>query len=56
MKNTRRSFLKKVAYSAPIVVSLGMLIEPSEASARGERPPKDAKSRTSVKKPSKDLA
>jgi hypothetical protein len=33
MKNERRKFLKKMAYSAPVVASLGLLVEPSKASA-----------------------
>ncbi len=33
MKQTRREFLKKVAYSAPVVASLGMLVEPTNAKA-----------------------
>ena len=36
MKKDRRKFLKKIAYSAPIVVSLGMLVEPTDASARSK--------------------
>jgi len=32
-KNTRREFLKKVAYKAPVVVGLGMLIQPESAEA-----------------------
>jgi len=31
--NTRRAFLKKVAYKAPVVVGLGMLIEAQDAQA-----------------------
>ena len=33
-KNTRRDFLKKVAYKAPVVVGLGMLIQAEDAEAR----------------------
>jgi hypothetical protein len=33
MKNERRAFLKKVAYSAPVVVALGALVEPTESEA-----------------------
>jgi len=33
MKKTRREFLKKMAYSAPVIVSLGMLVEPTTAAA-----------------------
>ncbi len=33
MKNSRRDFLKKVAYSTPVVASLGMLVEPTGAEA-----------------------
>ncbi len=49
MKKTRRDFLKKVAYSAPVLVSLGMLVEPTNASARG--PKNDAKSKVVKKQP-----
>ncbi len=41
MKNTRRAFLKKVAYSAPVVASLGMLVEPSTASADRDKSKND---------------
>ncbi len=44
MKNTRRAFLKKVAYSAPVVASLGMLVEPATASAHRD-PFKECKSK-----------
>jgi hypothetical protein len=40
MKNTRRTFLKKVVYVAPAVVGLGVLIAPAESQA------KELKSRT----------
>ena len=33
-KNVRREFLKKVAYKAPVVVGLGMLIEAEDAKAK----------------------
>jgi hypothetical protein len=33
MKNTRREFLKKVAYTAPVVVGLGVLAAPLSANA-----------------------
>ncbi len=45
MKNSRRDFLKKVAYSAPVVVSLGMLVEPTEALSDGREKPKNEKSK-----------
>ncbi len=48
MKKTRRDFLKKVAYSAPVLVSLGMLVEPTNASARVS---KNAKSKVVKKQP-----
>ena len=44
MKNERRKFLKKVAYSAPVVASLGLLVEPSSANADGRTDPKNTKS------------
>jgi len=53
MKKTRREFLKKVAYSAPVVVSLGMLAKPSDASA--ERPPKDTEKSTTALNDYQDL-
>ena len=51
MKNERRAFLKKVAYSAPVLVSLGALVEPKEAVA-STRPPKDDKSKVHKVRPS----
>lgn len=33
MKNTRREFLKKVAYTAPSVIALGTLVKPTDSSA-----------------------
>jgi hypothetical protein len=33
MENSRRNFLKKVAYSAPVIVSLGALVKPEDADA-----------------------
>ncbi len=33
LSNTRRSFLKKTAYSAPVVIALGQLVKPSNAHA-----------------------
>ena len=44
MKNDRRRFLKKLVYSAPVIVSLGALVEPKAAVA-STRPPKDDKSK-----------
>jgi len=44
MKNTRRAFLKKVVYVAPVVVGLGILTAPAESQA------KDAKSSPRVNK------
>lgn len=32
-KNTRRDFLKKVVYKAPVVIGLGMLIQPDNVEA-----------------------
>ena len=50
MKNTRREFLKKLAYSAPAVVSLGALVEPTDADAHdGRTKPKDTKSKIHTK-------
>jgi len=51
MKNDRREFLKKVAYTAPVLVSLGTLVEPTEASADGRTDSKNEKSKiqTSVR-------
>jgi len=46
MKNERRAFLKKVAYSAPVVIALGTLVEPTGAQARdGRTDPKNCKSK-----------
>lgn len=45
MKNERRKFLKKMAYSAPVVASLGLLVEPSSANADGRNDPKNGKSK-----------
>jgi hypothetical protein len=52
MKNERREFLKKVAYSAPVVVALGGLVEPTDAQAMqamskkdGRMAPKNCKSK-----------
>jgi len=46
MKNERREFLKKVAYSAPVVVALGALVEPTQAKAHdGRTGPKNEKSK-----------
>ena len=42
--NERREFLKKMAYSAPVVASLGMLTSPTDASA------KNGKSKLKAKK------
>ena len=49
MQNSRRNFLKKVVYSAPVVVSLGMLVEPNDAIADGRGNPKNKKSKTKLK-------
>jgi hypothetical protein len=46
MKNERREFLKKIAYSAPVVVALGSLVEPTDADAKDCRTcPKNEKSK-----------
>lgn len=45
MKNERRKFLKKMAYSAPVVASLGLLVEPSSANADGRNDPKNERSK-----------
>ena len=37
MKNTRRAFLKKVVYVAPVVVGLGVLIAPAESQAKVDK-------------------
>ena len=50
MKNERRKFLKKMVYSAPVVASLGMLVEPSAANADGRHDPKNEKSKVSRRK------
>jgi len=50
MKNGRRKFLKKMAYSAPVVASLGMLVEPNAAKADGRTDPKNEKSRVTRRK------
>ena len=54
MKNERRKFLKKMAYSAPVVASLGLLVEPDDAQANiqdGRTGSKNEKSKTTrVKK------
>ncbi len=49
MKNERRKFLKKMAYSAPVVASLGLLVEPSSANADGRKDAKNEKSKTTKK-------
>ncbi|MDQ7083751.1 MAG: hypothetical protein Q9M36_01955 [Sulfurovum sp.] len=36
--NTRRKFLKKALYSAPILVSLGQLAKPTSLKADGSQP------------------
>ena len=45
MKKTRREFLKKMAYSAPVVASLGMLVEPTDAKSDGRTDGKNEKSK-----------
>ncbi|WP_297431317.1 hypothetical protein [Sulfurimonas sp.] len=47
MKNERRKFLKKLAYSAPVIASLGLLTEPTSANADGRHDPKNEKSKIS---------
>ena len=42
-KNARREFLKKVAYKAPVVIGLGMLIEAEDAQARAGKTSKVTK-------------
>ena len=32
-ENTRRKFLKKAAYSAPVLMAMGQLVKPEKASA-----------------------
>jgi len=54
MKNTRREFLKKLAYSAPVVASLGMLVEPTAARSDGRTNPKNEKSK--IKRSVKNIA
>jgi len=51
MKNERRKFLKKMAYSAPVMASLGLLVEPNTANADGRTDPKNEKSKVSRRKP-----
>jgi hypothetical protein len=55
MKNERRKFLKKMAYSAPVVASLGLLTESTKASAGslerdGRHGSKNEKSKVSRRK------
>lgn len=39
MQNERRSFLKKTAYSAPVIASMGALLRPTKAKANFGPPP-----------------
>lgn len=50
MKNTtRRSFLKKVAYTAPVVIGLGALVSPTDVRAGlGGDPDKPLPSTSSI--------
>ena len=34
-ENTRRKFLKKAAYSAPVLMAMGQLVKPVDAQADG---------------------
>jgi len=46
IKNSRRSFLKKAAYTAPAVIGLGSLINPVTASAASSFGPNDSSTNT----------
>lgn len=47
MKNDRRKFLKKIVYTAPVIIALGSLATPAHA-ARGGIPGKPPKSKTAT--------
>ena len=38
-ENSRRTFLKKVAYTAPIILTLGQLVKPTKVHADSGTPP-----------------
>ncbi len=38
-ENARRTFLKKAAYTAPIILTLGQLLKPTEVYALSTPPP-----------------